>query len=58
MFIIIFRAIQLVAVRAYSPWLYPEIIYSIYCKFTGCDSVFKQSHTLPVYVCFILVYNY
>ncbi|VVC44950.1 Hypothetical protein CINCED_3A014120 [Cinara cedri] len=46
----VLKAMQLVAVRAYSPWLYPEIIYSIYCKFTGYESVFKQLHTLPVYM--------
>lgn len=33
--------------RIYKPWLYPDIIFSIYGKLTGLHKVYKTLHKLP-----------
>lgn len=41
------RASELDSMRIYKPWLYPDIIFSIYGRLTGLHKVYKTLHKLP-----------
>jgi len=39
--------------RIYKPWLYPEILFSMYLKLTGHQKVFETVETFSSQVCFL-----
>uniref|UniRef100_A0A2S2R2L3 Cytochrome p450 n=1 Tax=Sipha flava TaxID=143950 RepID=A0A2S2R2L3_9HEMI len=41
------KASELDAMRIYKPWLYPDIIFSLYTRITGKHKVYKALHKLP-----------
>ncbi|KAF0760023.1 cytochrome P450 4C1-like [Aphis craccivora] len=41
------KASELDSMRIYKPWLYPDIIFSMYGKLTGLHKVYKTLHKLP-----------
>ncbi|KAF0750338.1 cytochrome P450 4C1-like [Aphis craccivora] len=38
---------ELDSMRIYKPWLYPDVIFSIYRKFMGLQNIYKMLHKLP-----------
>ncbi|XP_022175938.1 cytochrome P450 4C1-like [Myzus persicae] len=46
----IVRATDLLAKRIYKPWLYPEIVFSMYLKLTGQQKVFETVKKFPLQV--------
>ncbi|VVC43515.1 Cytochrome P450, E-class, group I,Cytochrome P450,Cytochrome P450, conserved site [Cinara cedri] len=44
------KASELDSMRIYKPWLYPDIIFSIYVKLTGLHNIYKTLHKLPIQV--------
>ncbi|KAL4123116.1 hypothetical protein QTP88_015346 [Uroleucon formosanum] len=46
----ILQALDLDAMRIYKPWLYPEIVFSMYLKLTGQQRVFETVHKFSLQV--------
>ncbi|CAH1715439.1 unnamed protein product [Aphis gossypii] len=41
------KIMELDTLRVYKPWLYPDIIFSIYRRLMGLQNVYKKLHKLP-----------
>ena len=39
--------------RIYKPWLYPEIVFSMYLKLTGHQSLIDTVKKFPLQVCLL-----
>jgi len=53
----IFRASELDFLRVVKPWIYPNIMFSLYLKLKGDSNVFNNLYKLPLKVCFKLKFK-
>lgn len=50
MSVCLYRMSEIDAMRIYKPWLYPEIIFSLYVKLTGQQKILETLIRFPLQV--------